>query len=200
MKKIHPNQQALLKLLRDNVDDPLTIRELQETLQISSPSVVQHHIEQLEKKGFLKRNPSNPRDYQILSDPEKPIVYLNLYGLAHCGPKGLILDGNPIDRIPIASRLINFAVDEAFLVEAKGDSMEPKIKAGDLIIAQRKRVANNGDMIVCVNKSEALIKTYHKHKDGIILQSENRIKYPPFLADKNNFHIEGIVKGIIHYN
>lgn len=200
MKKIHPNQQALLKLLRDNVDDPLTIRELQETLQISSPSVVQHHIEQLEKKGYLKRNPSNPRDYQILSDPEKPIVYLNLYGLAHCGPKGLILDGNPIDRIPIASRLINFAVDEAFLVEAKGDSMEPKIKAGDLIIAQRKRVANNGDMIVCVNKSKALIKTYHKHKDGIILQSANENKYPPILADKTNFRIEGIVKGIIHYN
>ena len=141
MTKIHPKQKALLDLLKKNIDDPMTIRELQDALKMSSSSIVQHHIQQLEKKGYLKRNPFNPKDYQVLSDPERPIVYLNLYGLAQCGPKGSILDGSPIDRIPIASRLIKFSTDEAFLLEAKGDSMIPKINPGDLVIVQKRRHA-----------------------------------------------------------
>jgi repressor LexA len=60
--KIHPLQEQLLKLLAKNKTDQLTIRELQEELAISSTSVVAHHLKQLEKKGLLKRNPSNPRD------------------------------------------------------------------------------------------------------------------------------------------
>jgi len=124
MKKLHPTQQKLLELLRKNIEDPLTIRELQEELDISSTSVVAHHINQLEKKGYLKRDPNNSSNYQILSDsPEKLITYLNLYRLAHCGPEGSILDGDPEERIPISSRIVTFPVKEAFMVKAKGDSM-----------------------------------------------------------------------------
>ncbi|MFA5749743.1 MAG: ArsR family transcriptional regulator, partial [Candidatus Shapirobacteria bacterium] len=97
MKNISPVQQKLLSTLKNNINNPLTVRELQEDLDLSSPSLVQHHIVQLEKLGYLKRNPTNPRDYQIVSDgPEKLITYLNLYGLAQCGPKGSLLDGDPI--------------------------------------------------------------------------------------------------------
>lgn len=198
MRELHHTQKSLLGLLRDNIDNPKTIRELQEELNISSPSIVQHHIQQLEKKGYLKRNPFNPKDYQILADPERPIVYLNLYGLAQCGPDGSILDGDPVDRIPIASKLIKFSVEDAFLVEAKGDSMEPKIKAGDLVIVQKKNVADNGSLIVCVNDSVALIKKYNKAGKQIILYSENN-KYEPFIAS-NDFRIEGVVKSIIQYH
>ena len=108
MKKLHVAQQKLIKILKNNITDPLTIRELQEELGVSSTSVVHHHIQQLEKKGYLRRNPSNPRDYQILADsPDKKITYINLYGLAHCGPEGRILDDDPIDRIPIASQILS---------------------------------------------------------------------------------------------
>src|ERR1017187_2553928 len=175
MNKIHPTQQALLKLLKDNIEDPLTIRELQLKLNVLSPSTIQHHIEQLEKKGYLKRNSHNPRDYQILQIPDKAIVYLNLYGSAKCGPRGFMLDGNPVDRIPIASRLIKFPAAEAYLLEAKGDSMEPKIIASDLLIVQNKKLALNGDIVVGVNNSEVLIKKYNKQGRQIILYSENQL-------------------------
>jgi repressor LexA len=198
MRKLHVTQEALLSLLKENIDSPLTIRELQELLEISSPSVVQHHILQLEKKGFLKRNPFNPKDYQILSDPERPIVYLNLYGLAQCGPKGSILDGDPIDRIPIASRLLKFPSDEAFLLEAKGNSMIPKIYPGDLVIVQKSKRADNGEVIICVNDSEVLIKRFNKYGKQIILNSENP-EFQPFIAAKD-FRIEGVVKNIFRYN
>ncbi|MBN2015777.1 repressor LexA [Candidatus Dojkabacteria bacterium] len=196
MKKLHPTQDKLLNLLRKNIDDPLTIREIQDELNISSTSVVAHHITQLEKKGYLKRNPNNPKDYQILSDsPEKLITYLNLYGLAQCGPKGSILEGDPEDRIPIASRLVSFPVVEAFMVKAKGDSMEPKIHEGDFVIARKGNEAESGNIVVCVNGGEAMIKRIKKENDSVILISENS-SYSPFLA-ASDFRVEGVVKGVI---
>lgn len=195
--KLHKTQEELLELLKRNIDNPLTIRELQEELDVSSSSIIQHHIQQLEKKGLLKRNPNNPKDYQILDTPEKQIVYLNLYGLAQCGAEGSILDGNPIDRIPIASRLLKFPAQDGFIVKAKGDSMEPNIKAGDLVIAQKKQ-HENGDIVVCVNNEMAIIKKI-SIKDGKVILSSLNSEYEPILAS-SDFRVEGVVKNVIHYS
>lgn len=200
MKNISPIQEKLLSVLKNNIDNPLTIRELQDELDLSSPSLVHHHIVQLEKKGFLKRNPSNPKDYQVVSEgPEKLITYLNLYGLAQCGPKGLCLEGDPIDRIPISSKLLSFRSDQAFMVKANGDSMSPKINNGDLVIVQKKKMANDGDIVVCVNNGEALIKKIKKDTNKTILISLNSEKYEPFIAS-DDFRIEGLVKGVLSYS
>lgn len=203
MSKLHPVQIKLLELLKENHEEPLTVRELQEELKVSSPSVVQHHILQLEKKGYLRRNPTNPRDYQVLSDtPDKLITYLNLYGMAQCGPKGSLLDGDPIDRVPISTKILGFPSSEAFMVKARGDSMLPMIKEGDLIIAKRTIDINDSQIAVCVNNGEVLIKKIQKISDP-----NNRIRYnlislnnnyPPFLAD-NDFRIEGLVRGVLSY-
>jgi len=201
MKDLHNKQIELLRLLERNIETPLTIREIQDELDVSSTSVVYHHIQQLEKKGYLKRNPSNPKDYQLLKIPEKPITYLNEYGLAQCGPNGLILDGNPIDRIPIASRLLKFPAEDGFVVEAKGDSMEPMIKQGDYVIAQKSNKANNNDIVVCVYQQKAIIKRFYKDDEKILLRSINNEKHPPILVSKSDdLRIEGIVRNIIKYN
>jgi repressor LexA len=198
MKTLHPKQEKLLELLKSHITDPLTIRELQEALGVSSTSVVFHHIQQLEKKGFLRRNPANPNDYQVLTDtPDAKITYLNLYGLAQCGPKGSILDGDPLDRVPISSKILGFPSSEAFMVKAKGDSMTPKINEGDLVIAKKALDANSGDIVVCVNDGESLIKKLQKGKQ-IILISLNS-KYDPFVASED-FRIEGIVRGVYSYS
>jgi repressor LexA len=196
MKELHSVQKQLLKLLIENADEPLTIRALQAELGASSPSVVSHHLFQLERKGYLKRDPYNPRDYQILKNPSrKQVSYLNLYGLVHCGPQGSILDGNPIDRIPIASRLIPFDPKEAFLVKAKNDSMEPKIQDGDLVIVRKTSRPEDGSVAVCINGGEALIKQLRKIKGGYILCSYNG-KYRPFIPAKD-FRVVGEVRGVI---
>jgi repressor LexA len=196
MNILHPTQENLLRLLEDTIDEPLTIRELQDRLGLSSPSLVQHHIQQLEKKGFLKRNPDNPQDYHLLKNPERPIVYLNLYGLAQCGPNGSILDGAVIDRIPISTKLLSFPASEAFLVWAHGDSMKPLIREGDIVIARKTNAADVGKLVVCVNNGEALIKRLYRADDYVLLESENR-KYNPFVASRDDFRIEGEVKSVI---
>jgi repressor LexA len=195
---MHRTQARLLQLLRDNITDPLTIRELQSLLDISSPSVVHHHIRQLEKNGYLRRDPHNPHDYQILADePDKKITYLNLYGLAKCGPNGRFLDGNPIDRIPLASGILGFRSEEAFMVRAKGDSMQPMIRDKDLIIAKKSDTALNGSIVVCVNSGEALIKKLLQLPKNTVLMSLNE-KYKPIVISED-FRVEGIVKSVFSY-
>ena len=199
-KKLHPTQKKLLDILLKNTDDQLSIRDMQEILNVSSTSVIAHHLKQLEKNGYLKKNPYNPKDYQVIKgSPEKQITYLNLYGLAHCGPNGSILDGSPVDRIAISTRLLTFPSSEAFMVKAKGDSMTPKINEGDLVIVKKNDNPESGSIVVCVNDGEALIKKIEiekdKNKKRSILISLNP-KYPPFLA-KDDFKTEGEVRGVI---
>lgn len=197
MKELHHLQKRLLEILKQNSDEPLTIREMQEEIGASSPSVVQHHIGQLEKKGYLRKNPLNPRDYQILAEsPDKEITFLNLYGLAQCGPNGSIFDGSPIERVPISSKILGFPSSEAFMVKAKGDSMTPRIHEKDLVIARKTNDAENGSLVVCVNNGETLIKKIQKG-NGVILVSLNT-KYEPFLANED-FRVEGVVKGVYSY-
>jgi len=196
-KPLHPAQRELLRQLLKHADDPLTIRELQDRIGASSTSVVAHHLQALEKKGYLKRNPYDPRDYQVLKDgPEEGVAYLNLYGLAACGPKGSMLDGAPVDRIPLASRLLSFPVADAFLVKAKGRSMEPKIYEGDLVIARKTNQILDGRVCVCVNDGMAMIKLIVKSASQVFLESFNREDFPLALA-RPDFRVEGEVKGII---
>ncbi|HRH03396.1 MAG TPA: S24 family peptidase [Bacteroidia bacterium] len=198
MKNLHDKQSQILKLLKKNIDDPLTLASLSEEVGITSPGVLYHHLRQLEKKGYLKRNPNNPKDYIVFGTPEKQVVYINKYGTAQCGPNGTILGGDPIDRIPIASSLLRFSSSEAFIVEAKGDSMEPKIKSGDIIIAKKQDYAESNDLVVCVYDERVLIKQYKLVEKRIVLNSLNQ-KHK-LIEVRGELRIEGVVKNIIHYD
>lgn len=197
MKSLHPTQKALLELLEENISDPLTVRELQDRLNLTSTSLVAHHVQQLEKKGYIARNPYNSQDYRLLKSPEKIVVYLNLYGMAQCGPDGSLLSGDPIDRIPVPRKLFTFPVEDAFLMRAKGDSMKPLIKEGDLIIVNKTNEAKDGAIVVCVNDSKCLVKRYRNDGSHVLLESENNDSYRPFVADAFDFRIEGVVKGVL---
>lgn len=209
MTKLSVIQGTLLSLLQTNSDNPLTIRELQDVLDVSSPSLVHHHIRQLEKKGYLRRSPSNPKDYHVISDlPEKEVEYLNVYGVAHCGPSGSILDGSPVDRLPISTRILGFPAKEGFIVKAKGDSMEPYIYEGDYIIARVSSRFKNGDVIVCSHDGEVKIKKikYPKNvnlknteNEMVLLISHNQKYSPEVVSQKKELQVVGIVTGVLSF-
>ncbi len=196
MKALHPTQAKLLEILKNNITDPLTMEELADRLNVGSKSVIFHHIKQLEKKGFLKRNPANPRDYMILKDPERNVVYLKMYGMAKCGPAGTILDGTPTRVVPVDPSMVYFPVGKGFMVEAKGDSMEHLISPKDWLIVETNHLPKNKDVVVCVNNGEVLVKRFNNDGKNVILQSENPA-YAPIVADPATFHVEGIVRSII---
>lgn len=199
MKQLHQKQIELLELLKSHISDPLTMEELADLLNVSGKSVVFHHIKQLEKKGFLKRNPANPRDYIILKDPERNVVYLPMYGCAKCGLEGTLLSGVPTRVVPVDPAMIYFPASKGFMVEAKGDSMENIIAPRDWLIVEQNRCPQNRDIVVCINQGEVMVKRFSQDGQNIILESQNK-KYSPIVADRLSFHVEGIVRSIIKRN
>ena len=198
-KKLHITQEKLLKLLKENLDEELTISKLQDILGLSTHSLVLHHINQLEKKGYIKRNPHNPQDFQILADsPKKQVTYLNVYTLAaHCGRGESIIDGNPIDRIPVSTRLIGFPASEAFMVRAKGDSMIPTIKDNDYVIVQKTPLdqVKDGNVVVSIIDGQCQIKEIQFQNETVLLVSHNRENYKTRVIKRDEIQIEGIVRG-----
>lgn len=64
--------------------------------------------------------------------------------------------------------------DEYFALMVKGDSMQPRLYEGDIVIVHRQDTAENGEVaVVQVNGDEAVVKKLMKFAHGIGLQSFN---------------------------
>lgn len=69
---------------------------------------------------------------------------------------------------------------EFFALQIKGDSMEPRMQEGDVVIVRKQETAETGDIaIVLVNGDEATVKKIKILKDGIMLIPFNN-KYDPW--------------------
>lgn len=72
---------------------------------------------------------------------------------------------------------------EYFGLQVKGDSMEPKISNGDVVIVRKQSDADDGDLVIAlVNGDDAVVKRLKKYKDGIALISTNPIYEPMFFS------------------
>lgn len=69
---------------------------------------------------------------------------------------------------------------EYFALKIKGDSMEPRIKEGDVVIVRKQSTVENGEVaVVLINGNDATVKKFHKTDVGIKLISTNP-QYDPF--------------------
>lgn len=74
---------------------------------------------------------------------------------------------------------------EYFALRVKGDSMEPKISSGDIVIVRKQEDVENGDIaIVCINGEEATCKRIKKTPEGVMLSSTNPLYEPMFYTKK----------------
>jgi repressor LexA len=197
-EQLHKSQKSILEVLKRGQED-LSLRDIAEEIGVKSPNTVLYHIKQLENKGYLRRNPTNPSDYMILKDPVKDITYINLYdGAAQCGPDGLLVQENIIDRIPFSTKAFGIS-DKVFLLKARGDSMEPKIFENDLVLVLEDSIPENSEIGVVIHKDEPKIKKIIKVGKSYLLESLNT-KYPPEIVKKgDDFQIIGKIKNIIHF-
>lgn len=69
---------------------------------------------------------------------------------------------------------------EFFALSIKGDSMEPKISNGDVVIVRKQEFVENGELaVVLINGNDATVKKFYKTESGIKLISTNPA-YDPF--------------------
>lgn len=73
-----------------------------------------------------------------------------------------------------------------FGLKIKGNSMEPKISDGDIVIVRQQEDAESGDVVIArVNGDEATCKRLRKYKDGIELVSNNPSYEPMFFSNED---------------
>ncbi len=177
----------------------MSLRDIGREIGVRSAATVFHHIRQLEKKGYLRRHPTHPSEYTLLKDPVKDIVYVNLYGLASCGPGGFLAEDNVLDRVPLSTRLFG-VTDRSFLVRARGDSMEPAISEGDLVLVDQQPCVETDTMALVICGEEPRIKKVIFAGDQVVLVSLNPA-YPPEIYPQGEvLVIVGKVKSVIKFS
>ena len=75
---------------------------------------------------------------------------------------------------------------EHFALSIKGDSMEPRIAEGDVVIVRKQNIVENGELaVVLVNGNDATVKKFYMNDNGVTLISTNPI-YDPFYYSKED--------------
>ena len=103
---------------------------------------------------------------------------------------GRVAAGIPIDAVTdiIDTEEISLEMartGEFFGLQIKGDSMEPKISDGDVVIVRQQNDAESGDIVIAtINGDEATCKRIRKYRDGIELVSNNPCYEPMFFSNQ----------------
>lgn len=104
---------------------------------------------------------------------------------------GRVAAGIPIDAVEeiIDTEEITeemAATGTYFGLQIKGDSMEPRICSGDVVIVRQQDDAENGDIVIAlVNGDDATCKRLRKYRDGIELISSNPAYAPMFFSNED---------------
>ena len=103
-----------------------------------------------------------------------PRARVPIIGVVRCGAGGLALEE------PLGFEGADVAnAEDYFYLRATGDSMEPKIFEGDLVLIHRQPDVENGEMaVVVVDGKEGMLKQVIKKPGALILQSYNPA-HPP---------------------
>ena len=113
---------------------------------------------------------------------------------------GRIACGQPITAEENVEELVSIpsAWHAQFTLRCEGDSMEPRIKDGDLVAIRSQPIVENGEIAAVRIGCEATLKHVYLYTDKIILQPENP-SYEPIVKigeEMNEIHIEGRAVGL----
>jgi repressor LexA len=225
-KGIQERHFKILEYLAKHQDRgyPPSIREIGEETDISSTSVVNYYLEQLEDWGYIIRDRHISRAIRIV--PEKLAEASRIMGRNILNKTGDLL------RIPVMGRIVASApapvpssdfpyydaessVDMArsllpsrekgtdlYALEVKGDSMiDAMVNDGDIVIMKPATNAEtkNGDMVAVwlEDRDETTLKYFFKERGGIRLQPANPNMKPIIVDNPKAVKVQGKVVMVI---
>jgi repressor LexA len=197
-------QRKVLEVIRDSVQRrgyPPSMREIGESVGLTSTSSVSHQLRALQRKGFLLRDPNRPRavvvrmpgSTALQGEPEsyeassgqdvatRPApAYVPLVGRIAAG--GPILAEEAVEDVfALPKQLVGEGTH--FLLNVSGDSMiEAAIADGDWVVVRQQPVAENGDIVAAMIDGEATVKTFKRRDDKVWLMPHNPA-YDPIPGD-----------------
>ncbi len=177
-ERLTAKQQQILKIIKTSILEkgyPPSVREMCTAVGLSSTSSVHAHLEALEKKGYIKKDPSKPRTIEIMDDT----FNLNRREIVNVPLLGDVAAGEPIFAAENISNYYPMPVDmlpnaEIFMLNVKGDSMmNVGIYHGDKIIVSKQNTANNGEIVVALVDDSTTVKRFYREKNHFRLKPEN---------------------------
>lgn len=162
---------------------PPSVRELCKGVNLKSTSTVHAHLEKIEAKGYIRKDPTKPRAIEILDKNDdfllvsKKTIDVPILGRVTAGAPILAVE-NIEDTYPVPIEIVEG--HDVFMLRIQGESMiDAGILDGDLVLVQQQSTAINGDIVVALlDEDEATLKRFFKEKGNIRLQPENQFMEP----------------------
>lgn len=218
----HTKILVFMERYQKQVGYPPSIREICEETNISSTSVVNYYLDQLEKWGYIKREKNISRGITMLKDAFNKMLDEGIAPLAekieeliHIPVVGRIVAGLPVpvpasdlsyfdseSAIDIARSMLpqREKVEDIFALEVQGDSMiDAMVNDGDVIIMKRAQEAVNGEMVAVwlLDKDETTLKYFYKEGGKIRLQPANKTMKPIIIDDPKTVQVQGKVLMVV---
>ncbi len=182
-----------------------TVREIQEGLNLSSTSVVNHHLEALARKGYIERDPGISRGVKVVGAgylrlAEEANVRVPFCGYIVAGKPVPVPDGSvaPDSYLELTREIVGDEKD-LFALQVRGDSMvDALVGDGDIVLMKQVQEVHNGDMVAVWLKDsgETTLKKIYREGDLIRLQPANPA-YEPIYTHASNVEVQGKVMVVI---
>jgi repressor LexA len=200
VEDLTPRQEQVLEFIRESVRTdgyPPTVREICSALHLSSPSTVHAHLANLERRGFIRRDPTKPRALDVVGDQRPPRPLPLVGGVAAGAP--ILAEDNVEELVDVPGFLRRD--DGDFVLRVRGDSM---IGAGifdaDLIVVHPQPEARDGEIVVArvsgVGDDEATAKRIYRDGSSVRLVAENE-NYEPIVVSADQVEVVGLVVGVL---
>ena len=201
MNNLTKRQEEILTYIKKYIVShgyPPTVREIGKDLGVSSPATIHTHLNNLENKGFIKKEETKNRAIELLVDNEFDIKQESSIEVPLLGK---ITAGSPIEAIERPNEFFSLPAyliprnKEVFALLVSGESMiNAGILDGDIVIVERTNTARNGEIVVAMtDENEVTLKTFYKESNYCRLQPENDTMEPIIL---NNVSILGKAIGL----
>ncbi|HYO45147.1 MAG TPA: transcriptional repressor LexA [Gemmatimonadota bacterium] len=176
-----------------------SLEEIAARFGLSSVATVHEHLENLQSKGAVRRDPHRSRAIEltetIADRPRAAAVELPLLGRVAAGqPLEAISDH---ETLAVPESMLGRG--ETFVLRVTGDSMvDEHIEDGDYVIVERRDTARNGERVVALIDGEhATLKTLFRESDGRIRLQPANERVAPLFYDAGRVRIQGVAIGIL---
>lgn len=177
-EQLSDKQQQILEFIKHRILEkgyPPAVREICEAVHLRSTSSVHAHLETLERKGYIRRDPTKPRAIEIIDDDfnlaRREIINIPIIGTVTAGEPILAVE-NIEEYFPMQPDFVSSK--NTFMLHVRGESMiNAGIFDGDLVIVEQMQTASNGDIVVALVDDSATVKRFYKEDGYYRLQPEN---------------------------
>jgi repressor LexA len=196
-----PRQREVLEIIEQHLQErgyPPSVREIGEAVGLTSPSTVHAHLAALQRRGYLRRDPTKPRAMEVRWDPNsdavaerRPVRHVPLVGDVAAGTDVLAQE-NVEELLPLP---VDFTGGgDLFMLRVRGDSMiEAGILDGDFVVCRSQTTAETGDIVVAgIPGDEATVKTFTTSGDRVVLVPANA-RLGPMEFDPGDVRVFGRV-------